>query len=171
MNCFDNIHELPIIRYHKIIEDSTFKPLLIKQRKSRFVRKIDKFIGNSRILGRIWEDINVDIIDQFGVSHDFEAIFYKQNTINKLEIEILLGDNTKITTCELLKMEIDQLKSKTKQVKDIKKYHARLHRILQSHFSRDTHNLSTFEFFNDLQDLKNEQEKENNKSHLKVKYA
>lgn len=129
MNCFDNIYDLPITRYHKIIEDSTFKPLLIKQRKTRFVKKIDKFLNHSKSLNLIWERINEDIIDQFGVSNEFEAIFYKQNTINKIEIERLLGDNTRATLCELLKMEVNELKGKNKEVKDVRKYHARLRRI------------------------------------------
>lgn len=163
MNYFDNIYDLPIVRYHKVIEESELKYLL---------HEVPKDSQNDKEeLIQAWEKINEQIIDEFGVSNEFEAIFYKQNTINKLEIEQLLGDNSRATLCEVLKIEVNELKSKVKEVKDVRKYHARLHRILEGHYKRETHSLSTFEFYNDLHDLQKEQEREKHKSHLKVKYA
>jgi hypothetical protein len=85
-------------------------------------------------------------------------IFYKQQDINTLEIKLLEGDTSVEFFLNDYKRQLESLKSGMVKVDDYKKYHAKLHRILTARFNRDTHNLSTFEFYNDLHDYTKEVE-------------
>jgi hypothetical protein len=168
---YETIYDLPIRNYQKVAEDNSFKPLLIKQRKSRLVKKIDTWINYSRTLTRTWENINSQLIDHFGLSRESEVLFYKQNELNKIKFQKMLGENTDETKEVILESEINLLRSHQKDIKDIRVHHARLMRILHERYQRDPHNLTTFEFYNDLNDLQKEQETKKFQDRKKKKYG
>lgn len=158
---FNSIYDLPVTRYHKVIEESSLKYLL-KDTEDKETEELYK----------AWEDINVQLIDEFGISNDMEIMFHKQNTINKIKLQMIMGDRSNETLCRILESEVGLIKSRQQDVKDIRKYHARLYRILDERYKRDSHNLSTFEFYNDLNDLQDEQRRKEVKDLVKKrKYA
>jgi hypothetical protein len=98
------------------------------------------------------------MIDEFGVGTEIELIFYKQNTINKCELEMLKGGENHETLIGILKSEIELILKRLdeKTVKDIRKHHSRLYRALEEKFHRDPKKLTVFEFYNDLNDWQKE---------------
>jgi hypothetical protein len=135
------------------MEDNSFVSLI--NSKQGFTRKIIK--GNVLY---IWDKLNCQMIDEFGVNTDIEQIFWKKNTINRCKIKMLLTDENHDTLIQILESEIALIQNRLKEgaVKDTHKHHARLYRILEERYHRDPKKLTIFEFYNDLNDLKQERE-------------
>lgn len=160
---YKDIYDLPVRIYHRIIETSSYELLFI----GKHAKKIYKINPSSAY--KLWDRINSQLIDKFGVSEEFKMIFYKQQDINNLEIKVITGDLSAIFFINEYKEEIERIKKRMITVKDYRKHHAKLYRILNERYQRDPHNLSTFEFYNDLNDLQNEmQEKETSKEMSKI---
>ena len=158
-----NIYNTPVTIYHKVMEDNSFESLI--NSKTKHSRKILK--GNALY---IWDRLTGQMIDEFGVSHEVEMIFHKQNTINKCELSQILNDNNEHNTLiQILQSEIDLLKGniEKKTIKDIRKHHARLCRLIEERYHRDPKKLTIFEFYNDLHDLKDEAEQRDQKDRPK----
>lgn len=152
---YKGIYDLPVTVYHQIIETNSLAPLFNTKPKHQHAKRIYKcskgFIGQ-----HVWERMNSQIINEFGVSEEARMIFYKQQDINNLEIKALLGDQSAEFFINSYKDEIERIKKNVTTITDFRKYHARLYRILNAKYQRDPHNLSTFEFYNDLHDLQQE---------------
>jgi hypothetical protein len=144
---YKDIYDLPVKLFHRIIETGNLELL--------YITKPDKV--DPDLLAKVWDDINDQLIKEFGVSEEFRMIFYKQQDINTLEIKALEGDESVQFFINVYRQELENYKQGLIPVTDYKKYHAKLHRILTARY-RDTHNLSTFEFYNDLHDYTKEAE-------------
>jgi hypothetical protein len=147
-----SIYTVPVTLYHRIIEEDSLLYLLtlVKGKQSKIVVK--------GCIRELWDTLNSQIIDEFGVSTDIELIYYKQNTINKCELEMLKGGENHETLIEILKSEIHHIVTRLeeKTVKDLRKHHARLYRGLEEKYHRDPKKLTVFEFYNDLNDWQKE---------------
>lgn len=160
------IYNTPVTLYHNVMESNSFDRLI--NSKKGHTRKILK--GN---ISYIWDRLTSQMIDEFGVSNEVKLIYYKQNTINRCEINMLLGGQDEATLIEILRSEINLIKSRIQEqsVKDIKKHHSRLYRILEERYKRDPKKLTVFEFYNDLNDLKDESEERKVKEMPRKKVA
>jgi hypothetical protein len=145
MILWEGIYDCIIDNWHKFLETGEFKWLV----------KEGKFKENEKFYILV-DRIQCQLIDEFGVSVQYELKFYKQKTINKLEIQVLKGHTEHEDKINLLKHELEHLEKKMSkgQDEDLKKYHARQHRMIQTHYpGRDSHKLTIFEFNNDFHDI------------------
>jgi len=145
------IYNTPVVIYHKVMEDGSISPALHK--RGKFTQRVIKVCFE-----RIWDRITSKLIDEFGVSTDAELLFYKQNTINRCELEMLNGGENHETLILILNSEKELIKNRIegKTVKDIRKHHAKLYRGLEQKYNRDPKKLTIFEFYNDLRDWEKE---------------
>jgi hypothetical protein len=164
MILYEDIYDCPVDMYHKCIETNEFKYLI---KEGSYDKK------NLPELAKRFELINNQRIDIFGVSPEFEIYFYKQRDVNKLEIKVLQGDRSAITFLNIYKSDLNKIEE-TLSEGDSRQHHARLHRIIQTHFQgRDSHKLTVFEFYNDINDIILEQKDrgvERTESQLESKY-
>lgn len=151
---YDTIYKLPIRNYQRIIEENDLSYLS------------DEKFDNEKLL-LIWDDINGQLIDEFGVSSEYQLLFYNKKSLLKWQIKQLLGDESAETEIELLNRKIERLEKKSSGVQDFKKHHARLHRLISKWSGRDSHNITTFEFFNDVKDFQEEQEQSESRQRAK----
>ena len=152
------IYNTPVTIYHNVMERNSFDTLISS--KKGHARKIIK----ENVL-YIWDLLSCQMIDEFGVNTDIEQIFWKKNTINRCKIKMLTTDENHETLIQILESEINLIQNRLKEnaVKDTHKHHARLYRILEERYHRDSKKLTIFEFYNDLNDLKKEREEVNQK--------
>lgn len=154
------IYNTPITVYHKVMEDNSITALIGNIRgHGKHHSKRFKLLEEIYAI-HTWDKFACQLIDEFGLSHDVEQIFYKQNTINRCEIEMLLGGSNHETLILILKSEINLIKERIQDsaVKDIRKHHNKLNRTLHSHYIRNPKELTIFEYYSDLSDLKAETE-------------
>jgi hypothetical protein len=148
-----NIYNLPIKTFHKCIEDNSLEPLYAS--KKGLLRKVLK--GCSEV---IFDRIQCQLIDEFGLGRDAEMIFYKKNTIlrNKIK-EILTGENHE-TANLILQREIENIQARLKKsnIKNLRQNHSRMYRTLDERYKRNSKELSVFEFYTDVNDLQKENE-------------
>ena len=148
--------DMPVKVFHKIIETGSLLHLYTGPAKHSHAKRIRRSVG---IIGcaHVWERISDEFIKEFGVSKEFELLFYKQRDILKLEIDNLLGDQSADFLIRQYKHDYERLKMGISQVSNYRKHHAQLHRMIQVKWpGRQTNNLSVFEFYNDLNDIINE---------------
>lgn len=147
---YNDIYDCPIDPFHSCQVDLKNLRLLIKEGEFKE--------SDTPVLFKKFELINDQKIDIFGVTPEFEIFFYKQRDVLKKEIEVLNGDRAAITFLNSYKSDLERIKETLLGDKDLRKYHARLHRIIQTRFvGRDTHKITVFEFYNDIQDITVEQ--------------
>ena len=107
-------------------------------------------------------------IDEFGASAEFELYFYKLKDINKLEMKLMDGDVGVETTLNIMKRELARIKEEFGSNEDIRKYHVRLKRAIQTQYQgRSTTNMTIFEFYTDVFDLMKTHEEKEIKKHFK----
>lgn len=136
---YEDIRDLPITNYHRIIEDNDLSWLKKDKR-----HKVD--------LQQAWDVINGQLIDAFGASESFENLFKKLKTLQIYEIKHLVEDDESYTTkINIIKRDIEGLKEKRLTNAEIKRLHADQHRMITQWTGRDSRTLSTYDFFNDLQ--------------------
>jgi hypothetical protein len=145
---YKDIYELPVKIFHRIVESGNLELL--------YITKPDK--ADKKLLEKTWDEINDQLIKEFGVSEELRMIFYKQQDINTLEIKALEGDTSVQFFINVYRQELENLKLSMITVTDYKKYHARLRRIVYQRYQRPVDGLSTFDFYTDLQDLSKEAE-------------
>jgi hypothetical protein len=150
---YKDIYELPVKLYHKIVETGNLEFLFTGRTKWSHAKRIRRV---SAIF--FWDKIHEQLINEFGVSEDFKNMFYKQQDLNKWEIQALLGDQSAYTFIGACKSDLDRIKGHLNKITDYRKHHADLYRILHQKYGRDPHNLTTFEFYNDLATLQREGE-------------
>ena len=158
------IYNTPVTIYHGVMEKNSFDLLInSKQGHAKKILKANFLY--------VWDRLTSQMIDEFGVSNDVKLIYYKQNTINRCEINMLLGGNDESTLIEILKSEINTIRKRLQEnsVKDLRKHHSRLYRILEERYHRDPKKLTVFEFYNDLNDLKEESEERKSKEIPKLR--
>lgn len=149
--------DMPVKWFHKIIETNNMEYLYDTKPKFSHAKRIRK--TSSRALVKVWENLNAQLIAEFGVTDEFKRIFYKQKDINDLEVKALMGDTSAPFLIEVYKSDLALIKSSLAKVDNYKKYHAQLHRSIQVKWpGRNTHELSVYEFYNDVADLMKESE-------------
>jgi len=149
MISYTDIYDCPVDAFHRCVETGELKYLL---KEGTYDKSMDKELWG------VFEKINDQKIDQFGTSSEFQTYFFKQRDINKLELKLLKGDIGVQTVLNTYKSDLERIKKTLKEDGDIRKQHARLHRIIQTTYvGRDTHKLTVFEFYNDLEDIRNQQ--------------
>jgi len=135
---YEDIRDLPITSYHRIIEDNDLEWLKRKKCKAD--------------LEGAWDKINGQLVDAFGASESFENLFKKLKTLQIYEIKRIVEDNESYTTkINITKRDIEGLKEKRLSNSEIQRLHADQHRMITQWTGRDSRTLSTYEFFNDLQ--------------------
>ena len=149
---YNDMYDCPVDKYHSCIENDSLKYLIKSGEYS------DEQLPK---LQKIFEKIQSQKIDEFGVTREFEAYYYKQLDVLKMEIKVLDGDRSAITLLNIYKSDLERIKKTLKgDDENIRKYHARLHRAIQTHYQgRNSHTLTVFEFYNDINDLVEEQKK------------
>ncbi len=150
-----NIYNLPVKVFHQVIETNNMGLLLHRKVKGKYAKMIRRIPGLGLL---IWEKLTAQLIKEFGVSQEFEAMFYKQRDINNLEIQAMLGDTSAEFLISTYKSDLERIKQRLSRVDDFRKYHAKLHRAITARYTRDSHSLTVFEFYNDLNDLQKEAE-------------
>lgn len=147
---YNDIHDCSIDAYHKCVEEKDLKFLVKKGKfKESYIPQLDV----------IFQKIDDQKIDEFGVSPEFELYYYKLRDLNKLEIKALEGDESVLTRIDIMQREMKRMREKGEDG-NIRKYHSRLHRAIQTHYQgRNSHELTVFEFYNDINDLMEDQEK------------
>jgi hypothetical protein len=145
---YKDIYELPVKIYHKIVETGNLDFLYINK-----PTEID-----TALLEKTWEEIHEQLINEFGVSEEFKAMFYKQQDINKFELQALMGDQSAYTHISVFQSDLDRIKSRIHKVENYRKHHASLYMAVRSKYQVDPRSLTTFEFYNALTDMKKESE-------------
>ena len=144
--------DMPVKVFHKIIETGSLLHLYTGPAKHIHAKRIRKIS-----MQMAWDKISDEFIKEFGVSKEFELLFYKQRDILKFEIDSLLGDQSADFLVRQYKHDYERLKMGISHISNFRKHHAQLHRMIQVKWpGRQTNNLSVFEFYNDLNDMMNE---------------
>ena len=150
---YQDIYDCPVDSYHKCLEENKLK-YLVKKGSYR-----DTMVKE---LSEIFEKISDQKIDIFGVSDKFEMYIHKLRDVNKMRIKVLKGDRSAITFMNTYESDLTRIENSIKggdSDDDQRKYHARLHRLIQTTYQgRNSHELTVFEFYNDINDIKESQE-------------
>jgi hypothetical protein len=160
---YKDIYECPIDNFHWVEERKSFE-FLIKEGKYKPNKHDEK-------LSALYEDMKYQLIDEFGVSPEFELYFYKLRDINKRELEVLKGNRSAITFLNINKNELKMIEERmSSNHEEPKKVNARMHRLIQTHYQgRDSHKLTVFEFYNDIHDIQAEAEEAERLKRIKQK--
>jgi hypothetical protein len=150
--------DMPVDVFHKVIETNSFEPLFNRKKVVK-IRHIHAQRVHKTIASYMWDRINNLFIEAFGVSKEFESIYYKQRDILNLELASILGDTSANFLINEYKQHLNQLRKDIDQVTDFKKYHVQLHRaIMVKYPGIRTHELTVFEFYTYLSDIMKESE-------------
>ena len=157
---YESIYDLPITNYQKVIEENDFN----------YLKKNDDKTDINLL--KLWEDINYQLIDEFGVSRDYQLLFSKERELINMEIRLLDGDLSAETHIMILKQAIENIKERNKKKineTSIRQQHARTHRILSEWSGRDSRKLTTFEYHNDLKDYEAESRQRTEKDGVRMR--
>ncbi len=112
LNTYKDINELPILNWFSVHETENYRGLV----------KDDKILENDDIIELIllWDVLNNQFIERFGLSDDFEHEMRIRNEIAKYQAEWIITKSNHYKT--LIKIEEEKLKS-TKVKSDDKQNH------------------------------------------------
>ena len=156
---YNDIHDCPVKIFHRILETGNIQ-LLVYETLAESIAMAMKGEGkkpeDEKKLWEVFEKLKGQQIDKFGVCEESATLFYKQNTINKLEIKKLEGDLQADTQIKLIEAEIIRLKKNAeKEIKeeDLGKHHAKLYALVEDRFKRRIDDLSIMEFYTYLYEI------------------
>lgn len=148
---YTDMYDCPVDKYHLCLENSDFKFL---------VKSGEYSASDLPKLKELFDKIEDQKIQEFGVSKEFEIYYFKSLDVLKMELKVLEGDRSAITFLNTYKSDLERIKKTLKgdDGDNIRKYHARLHRSIQTRYpGRNSHQLTVFEFYNDIHDMLDEQ--------------
>lgn len=177
---YTSIYDCPVKVFRNIIRTSNVKLLqydssydiILKALKSirilGWLIKMPKQLSEIE-LWDIFESIGDERINVFGVPDNYQAEYFKQRTVNKLEINVLKGDLTLNTELQFQKRDLERIKKLNKILdsKENDKNQARIDAIIEKETGRSIDKLTIFEYETYVQDIHKKSIIDRNK-HLKI---
>ena len=136
---YTDIDILPVWNYNKVKETNEYRYLL----------KLEDYLELPKIdfdLSKIWEDINFQIIDTFGIGQKELMILHKIRDIHVMKIDFVLNQKRDlITRLKILQKQLEQLQKTDDKKQNFEEQVA----ILESHFKIpfDTFKMSIKRYF------------------------
>ena len=146
---FDNIYTCNIRRFEKVSEFDNY----------RYLKRFGFGFGGQKV----YQNMILAIVDEFGASSKFEKIFFIKKTIlmltlKKIKARTRKGDQASKKFDTLIKVKHRELENILKDNdgdgEDVRKSNASQHRILSEWCKQDTRKMTVFEFNNCSNDYK-----------------
>ena len=151
---YEGIYDYQVEYWHKYLETNDSSKLIDIDNAEEFAKLVKS-----------------QLIDEFGVSIDFEMLFYKMEDLNRWEIAKLNGDASADTFIISLNNDIEYIEEKYKKmnlISNIKKRHANLRREIETTFpGRNLKGMTIFDFYNDINDISEMSQERENRELLK----
>jgi hypothetical protein len=149
---YEGIYDYLVEHWHKFLETNDSSKLI----------GIDNPVEFSELC-------HSQLIDEFGVSIEFEMMFYKKNDLLRWELAKIQGDKSADGFIQTIESEIDYIKSGVKATDNLRKHHADLRRAIETTFpGRVIKGMTIFDFYNDIHDITNMQKERENKEYSKM---